>query len=79
MKIEAGYDKVWQQGCRECNYLNFGCGHHEEKPNEATKLSLKAEARIEELEEALRQLQRQCAESLSDGMHIKIDELLDNK
>lgn len=54
MKIEAGYDKVWQQGCRECNYLNFGCGHHEEKPNEATKLSLKAEARIEELEEMLK-------------------------
>jgi predicted small metal-binding protein len=54
MKIESGYDKVWKQGCRECNYLNFGCGHHEEKPSESAELSLKAEARIEELEEVIK-------------------------
>ena len=58
MKIESGYDKVWKQGCRECNYLNFGCGHHEEKPSEPAEMCvyhpLKAEARIEELEEMLK-------------------------
>lgn len=56
MKIESGYDKVWQAGCRACNYLNFGCGHHEEKPSERAELSLKADARIEELETVLKEL-----------------------
>lgn len=53
MKIESGYDKVWQAGCRECNYLNFGCGHHEEKPTECAELALKAADRIDELEKEL--------------------------
>jgi len=56
MKIESGYDKVWQAGCRECNYLNFGCGHHEEKPTECAELSLKVDARIKELEDMLSRL-----------------------
>lgn len=27
-KHRAGYDMVWDQSCRECRYLNFGCGAH---------------------------------------------------
>jgi len=40
MSIESGYDKVWKQGCRDCNYLNFGCGHHEDKPKEGAPMSI---------------------------------------
>ena len=30
-RTQCGYDKVWDDTCRECRYLNFGCGAHEKK------------------------------------------------
>lgn len=78
MKIESGYDKVWQAGCRECNYLNFGCGHHEERPSESAELSLKAEARIEELEEIISKLMDKARHTLCSSQFDELDEYLES-